>query len=123
MGDYVDYLDNSRTGQPSQVIGPLKAQSSYFSKGATIEYIGMTSGQVESRMDDYKKDLGINEVRVVYETSSYKNAVQVEKELIDFSERNHPTINANNRDGGGGRLPEMDGRLTYKVYAAYRRNY
>jgi len=116
-----DYFDNSRTGHPSQVIGKLKAQTSYFSKDASVEYIGMTSKSLESRNDAYKKDLGVNEMRELYKTSSLKNATEVEQKLISFSEKNHSSINANRRDGGGGRLPETEsGKTEHIVYAAYK---
>ena len=114
-----EYFDNSITGEPRKVIDQLKAKCRYFCKDATAEYIGMTSGEVESRMDDYKKHLEINEIRILYSTPNREDAVEVERKLIDYSKKNS-TINANINNGGGGRLPET-GDNTYQVYAAYRR--
>ena len=110
------------TGHPNdKVLAKLKDRLD-ISNGASAEYIGIASGPdresaMKSRYDDYKKSLGINEMRLLYESTSRKYVEKVETELIDY--RAHVTINKNKIKGGGGRKPDESN--THYVYVAYKR--
>ena len=104
------YTDDVLTGFPSEVLDELKHLIVEYSQGASAEYIGIASGDdsasaMKSRVDDYKKDLGINEMRLLYESSSHKHVKEIETELIQFSQLVNSQINRNQVAGGGGRVP------------------
>lgn len=70
-------------------------------------YIGIASGPdadsaLQRRFDKYKKDQGINEMIVLYESSSQKFCRDVERYLETYFSDNHPDI-INRTGGGGGR--------------------
>ena len=116
------YTDDTLSGFPSEVIDDLKDLILKYSQGASAEYIGIASGDdgvsaMKSRIDDYKKDLRINEMRLLYESSSHKHVKEIETELIQFSQLVNSKINANQVAGGGGRVPSNPKH--YYVYAAY----
>ena len=70
-------------------------------------YIGIASGEtmqeaLQRRHDDYKKEHGINEMILLYKSSSRRFCAEVEDYLITyFVEKNAPIINR--RGGRGGR--------------------
>ena len=102
----------------------LKQKIRKHGKGAVVEYIGITSGTdpvkaMKSRVDQKKRELGINKMRLLYQTSSRDNCTKVESKLIDYSKTIHGNINKNDIGGGGGRIP-ADSQNYYYVYAAYK---
>ena len=115
----------SHTDTGTQTMGKLKKHIEGFAKGATVEYIGKTSGNnaisaMKSRVDEYKRDnLHINEMRLLYETSSEDDAYKVESELVNYSQNFHKDINKNRVSGGGGRSSSASKQF---VYVAYRRS-
>lgn len=123
FGDGVQYITGEkRTGYPSQIMEILQDDLDRYSRGASVEYIGMTSGNdgrsaMSSRYDDYKRSLEINEMRLLYETSSPNHVREVERRLINY--RSNSDINKNRTGGGGGDIPE--GARRYFVYVAYKR--
>ena len=73
------------TGQPNNVLSELKNRLHNYSRGASAEYIGIASGRdgesaMKSRYDGYKKSLGINQMRTLYESSSHDHVREVERE-------------------------------------------
>ena len=121
---YDYYIEDVLTGTPDNIFDDLKNLICKFAKGATAEYIGMASGDdgrsaMMARMDEYKKSEGIHEMRLLYKTTSHKNVVKVETELIEYSKKVHPNINKNQIGGGTGRVPNNP--KYYFVYAAYGR--
>ena len=105
-----------------ELIERLKRKIEKYGEEADVEYIGITSGSdpvtaMKSRVDAKKRRLGINCMRLLYETDSHDNCTEVESILINYSKDIHEDKNENEVGGGGGRKPEA-GR--YYVYAAYR---
>lgn len=91
--------------------------------GTSVEYIGITSGPdpvtaMKSRVDAKKRNLGINCMVLLYETTSVDHCTEVERNLIDYSQQVHVLKNQNDIGGGGGRKPSAE---RYYVYAAYKR--
>ena len=125
-GDKTYYeTDDVLTGRPNAIIDDLKNRIHELSRGASVEYIGIASGDdgisaMRSRMDDYKKSLGINEMTLLYQSASHNNVRVVETKLIEYSKEIHPGINKNQIGGGGGRIPNNPKH--HYVYAAYRRS-
>ena len=123
FGDGVEYITGEEiTGYPNKIIDELKRRLRKYSRGASVEYIGIASGRngksaMRSCYDDYMKTLGINEMRVLYKSSSYTHVQQIERQLIDYS-REINAININ-QTGGGGDIPNIPGH--YFVYVAYNR--
>ena len=110
------------SGHPNQIMSKLKEDLQRYSRGASVEYIGIASGDdgesaMRSRYDDNKRKLRINEMRLLYKSSSHDNVQRVESELIDY--RDGSGINRNETGGGGGLPP--DNPKHYFVYVAYRR--
>lgn len=114
------------TGFPNDVLETLRRKIGQYASMALGEYIGKTSGDnggeaaMQSRYDDYKRQNGIQEMILLYESSSENFADQVERNLVEFSMERHANISLNQRDGGGGRDPNPAKK--YYVYAAYRWN-
>lgn len=101
----------------------LKQKIIRYGNEAAVEYIGITSGTdpmkaMKSRVDTKKKQLGINEMRLLYQTSDRDDCTEVESELIKYSKTIHGHINENEKGGGGGRIPDTS--QNYYVYAAYK---
>ena len=110
------------TGFPNQIMSELEERLRRYSQTASVEYIGIASGDdgesaMRSRYDDNKRKLGINEMRLLYKSSSHDNVQRVERELIDY--RVGSRINRNETGGGGGLPP--DNPKHYFVYVAYKR--
>ena len=106
-----------------ELIEELKNKIAQYGWGASVEYIGITSGDdpvraMKSRVDSKKIELGINCMRLLYQTSSYDNSTRVESELIEHSKAIHRGKNANEKGGGGGRIPSCPEK--YYVYVAYK---
>ena len=119
------HVDDVAKGEfNDKLMEKLKQKIRRHGKGATVEYIGITSGTdpvtaMKSRVDSKKKHLGINEMRLLYQTSSRDYCTEVESRLINYSQTIHEDINENEIGGGGGRKPAGDSQ-NYYVYAAYK---
>ncbi len=85
-------------------------------------YIGIASGPdaqsaMQRRFDKYKQGQGINEMILLYESSSQRFCRDVERYLERYFSENHP--NTINRTGGGG---GRDSNQPYHyVYLAVKR--
>ena len=77
---------------------------------------------MKSRYDEKKVEWGIQEMILLYETTSANFANQVEAALIDHSMTTHLDIALNSIAGKGGRDPNPDAEINYYVYVAYRWN-
>ncbi|MBL8306374.1 MAG: hypothetical protein JNM33_06735 [Rubrivivax sp.] len=85
-------------------------------------YIGIASGPdassaLKRRFDKYKKDQGINEMILLYESSSQAFCREVERYLETYFSDNHPDI-INRTGGGAGRESSQP---WHYVYLAVRR--
>lgn len=108
LGGYLgaDIEDNYLTGPPSQVLGQLRSSVSGYTRPGRAKhfYVGIASGAdsesaLRRRLDAYKRQLGINRMVCIYQSSSQNNSRLVEKELIDFFDEVEGIAN---RVGGGG---------------------
>ena len=118
-----DVAEFEGKGVNRELIEKLKRKIEKYGEEADVEYIGITSGSdpvtaMKSRVDAKKRRLGINCMRLLYETDSHDNCTEVESILINYSKDIHEDENENEVGGGGGRKPAEAGR--YYVYAAYR---
>ena len=85
-------------------------------------YIGIASGPdahsaLKRRFDKYKQGHGINEMIVLYESSSQDFCRDVERYLEEYFSDHHPNI-INRTGGGGGREADQP---WYFVYLAVKR--
>ena len=108
-----------------ELVERLKRKIEEYGHGATVEYIGITSGSdpetaMKSRVDSKKRRLEINEMRLLYKTTIRDNCTRVESQLIEHSRAIHGSINQNERKGAGGRRSEA--AYYYYVYAAYKKD-
>ena len=106
----------------TELIEKLKEKIEKYGGDAIVEYIGITSGSdpvkaMKSRVDSKKRSLGINCMRLLYETDNHDNCTEVESRLINYSIAIHGDKNKNEIGGGGGRKPEAS---RHYVYAAYQ---
>jgi len=109
-----------------EVISSLEENINRYSarEGIDVEYIGKASGSdaesaMKNRVDKPKRNLEINEMRLLYKTEHEDNAFKVESALVEYSIENHAEICKNKRGGGGGRRSTAP---WHYVYAAYHRN-
>ena len=80
-------------------------------------YIGIASGPepkagLKRRYDKFKQGHGINEMILLYQSSSQAFCRDVEKYLEDYFQANHPNI-INRRAGGGGRVSQQPYHFVY----------
>ncbi len=85
-------------------------------------YIGIASGPnpraaMKRRFDKFKQGHGINEMILLYESSSQKFCRDVERYLEKYFSENHPNI-INRTGGGGGR---DSAQPYFYVYLAVKR--
>lgn len=79
----------------TELLNKLKGKIYEYGCQASIEYIGITSGNdgpmkaMKSRVYSKKRDLGINYMLLLYETTSDYNCREVERHLIDYSRQIH----------------------------------
>eukprot|EP00735_Rhodelphis_limneticus_P003542 TRINITY_DN15026_c0_g1::TRINITY_DN15026_c0_g1_i1::g.25785::m.25785 TRINITY_DN15026_c0_g1::TRINITY_DN15026_c0_g1_i1::g.25785 ORF type:complete len:131 (-),score=14.98,DUF603/PF04645.7/0.13 TRINITY_DN15026_c0_g1_i1:242-634(-) len=115
---------NAITGHPSQVIESLTRSVAQYCRddsNVTKMYIGIGSGPdalsaLKTRLDDYKKENGINDMIALYESSSQDNCRTVEDWLVSYFEEHKRCIN---RTGGGG--GRESSQTKFYVYLALRR--
>lgn len=120
----VQYIicDVERGTVNTELIEKLKGKIKKYGGDAIVEYIGITSGSdpvkaMKSRVDSKKRSLGINCMRLLYETDNHDNCTEVESRLINYSIAIHGDKNKNEIGGGGGRIPQAS---RHYVYAAYQ---
>ena len=93
-----------RTGWPSALITTLKQAISHYSNNASGFRIGITNWP-ERRAGQYRQHgWDYDEMIVLYRTSTRRNAVRLEQELIQHNW--HKDTLEVERDGGGGRPGE-----------------
>ena len=109
----VKYKD--RTGRPSKVAAALKNSISNYANHARAFRIGITNWP-EQRASAYRSEgWKFDKMIVLYSTQSRKNAVKLEKELI---EHNWEWDKLENYRGGGG---GTHGEGWYYLYIVLRR--
>jgi len=82
--------DEVETGYPSAVLETLRRRIGQYSSMAVCEYIGKTSGTngesaMRSCYNQNKRDWGIQEMILLYQSKSENFANQVRSDLIELS--------------------------------------
>jgi hypothetical protein len=123
-GAEFNYTDGGYTGHPSSVAETLhRSVAQYCREDSNVKamYIGIGSGDdakgaLHRRFDGYKQEVGINEMVLLYSSSSQDNSRRVESDLVEYFSQHNRQVN---RTGGGGGRDSAG--PNYYVYLALRR--